>query len=86
MTSRNRRFSGGNERGAVSGRARDRHRSGNNLSKHYSIKAVAESLDVSTRTIRRWIANDELVVHRVNGVIRIAEDDLRAFLALHRQG
>jgi hypothetical protein len=25
-------------------------------------------------------------VHRVGGVVRIAEGDLRAFLALHREG
>ena len=52
----------------------------------YSIKAVAEALDVSTRSVRRWIANGDLVVHRVNGVVRISDLDLRAFLALHRGG
>jgi excisionase family DNA binding protein len=62
-----------------------RHRGGG-LPKYYSIKAVAEAFDVSARTIRRWIANGDLVVHRVHGVVRIAEADLRAFLALHREG
>lgn len=62
-----------------------RHR-GSNLPRYYAIKAVAEALDVSSRTIRRWIANGDLVVHRVDGVVRIAEGDLRAFLALHREG
>jgi excisionase family DNA binding protein len=47
---------------------------------------VAEALDVSPRTVRRWIANGDLIAHRINGVVRIAEDDLRAFLALHREG
>ena len=56
------------------------------LSKYYSIKAVAEAVDVSPRTVRRWIANGGLIVHRVHGVIRIGEGDLRAFLALHREG
>src|SRR6202022_2948123 len=56
------------------------------LPKCYAITSVAEALDVSTRTVRRWIANGDLVVHRVNGVIRVAEADLRAFLALHREG
>lgn len=37
-----------------------------------------------TRTVRRWIEAGDLVVHRVGGVVRIAEGDLRAFLALHR--
>lgn len=55
------------------------------LPKCYAIKSVAEVLDVSTRTVRRWIRNRDLVVHRIDGVVRIAEDDLRAFLALHRE-
>jgi excisionase family DNA binding protein len=54
------------------------------LPKYYTIKVVAEALDVSPRTVRRWIANGDLIVHRVHGVIRIGEGDLRAFLALHR--
>jgi excisionase family DNA binding protein len=53
--------------------------------KYYSVKAVAEALDVSPRTVRRWIENRDLIVHRVHGVVRIAEDDLGTFLALHRE-
>ena len=71
---------------AAFGRVRDHRRSGSGLPKYYTIKAVAEALDVSTRTVRRWIANGELIVHRVDGVVRIAEGDLRVFLALHRDG
>ena len=71
---------------AVFSHARDRRNSGSGLPKYYAIKAVAEALDVSPRTIRRWIANGDLIVHRVDGVVRIAEADLRAFLALHREG
>ncbi len=56
------------------------------LPKYYTIKAVAEAVDVSDRTVRRWIANGYLVVHRVDGVVRIADDDLRAFLAVYREG
>ena len=58
----------------------------NGLPKYYTIKAVAEALDVSPRTVRRWIANGGLIVHRVDGVVRIGEGDLRAFLAVHREG
>jgi excisionase family DNA binding protein len=64
--------------------AHGRHRRGGGLSKYYTIKAVAEALDVSPRTIRRWISNGDLVVHRVSGIVRISEGDLRVFLALHR--
>jgi excisionase family DNA binding protein len=63
-----------------------RRQHGGGLPRYYTIKAVAESLDVSPRTIRRWLANGDLVVHRVDGVVRIAEGDLRAFLAVHREG
>ena len=63
-----------------------RRHSGGGLPKYYTIKAVAEALDVSPRTIRRWIAKGDLIVHRVDGVVRIAEADLRAFLASHREG
>jgi len=51
----------------------------------FKISEVAERLRVSTRTVRRWVENGDLIVHRVGG-IRIAEGDLRAFLALHREG
>jgi excisionase family DNA binding protein len=56
-----------------------------NQIKFFTIAEVAERLRVSTRTVRRWIAGD-LVAHRFGGVVRIAETDLRAFLALHRGG
>jgi excisionase family DNA binding protein len=56
------------------------------LPKYHTIKAVAEALDVSVRTIRRRIANGDLIVHRDGGVVRIAESDLRTFLALRREG
>ena len=63
---------------------RGRHH-GSRLPKYHSIKAMAEALDVSHRTLRRWIANGDLVVHRVGGVVRVADGDLKAFLALHRE-
>jgi len=52
----------------------------------FTIADVAERLRVSGRTVRRWIEAGDLVVHRVGGSVRIAEGDLRAFLALHREG
>ena len=61
-----------------------RHRGG--VPKYHAIKSVAEALEVSSRTVRRWIESGDLVVHRVGRIVRIAEDDLRAFLALHREG
>ena len=51
-----------------------------------TIAEVAERLRVCTRTVHRWIEADYLIAHRIGGVVRIAERDLRAFLALHREG
>jgi excisionase family DNA binding protein len=49
-----------------------------------TIPDVAERLRVSTRTVRRWMADGNLIAHRIGGLVRIAESDLRAFLALRR--
>ena len=71
----------------VSGNVADgRHHHGRALPKYYAIQTVAEALDVSPRTVRRWIANGNLIAHRVDRVVRITDADLRAFLALHREG
>jgi excisionase family DNA binding protein len=80
MTVRTNKISEHTSRVIVDGR---RQRGG--LPKLHTIKAVAEAVDVSSRTVRRWIENGGLAVHRVDSVVRVAEDDLRAFLALHRQ-
>jgi excisionase family DNA binding protein len=61
-----------------------RRQRGGGLPKYYTIKAVAEALDVSPRSVARWVANGALVVHRINGVVRVGERDLQAFLAQHR--
>ena len=86
MTSRTQPPSDRDMEAAAFGHARGPRHSGSGLPNYYTIKAVAEALDVSPRTIRRWIANGDLIVHRVHGVIRIGEGDLRAFLAVHREG
>ena len=49
-----------------------------------TIAEVAELLQVCTRTVRRWIKSGVLPAHRIGGVVRIAEADLLAFLALRR--
>ena len=69
------------KQGQVRGRG---HR--DNQIRFHTIAEVAESLDVATRTVRRWIKAGDLVVHRMGGVVRIAERDLDAFLAVHREG
>jgi excisionase family DNA binding protein len=54
--------------------------------KFFTIAEVAEMLRVATRTVRRRIASGDLIAHRFGGAVRIAERDLWAFLALHREG
>jgi excisionase family DNA binding protein len=50
----------------------------------YSISEIAEITAVSSRTVRRWIAQKDLIAHRLGKSVRIAESDLRTFLAQHR--
>jgi excisionase family DNA binding protein len=52
----------------------------------FTIAQVAERVQVASRTVRRWIVRGDLAAHRVGNVVRIAEIDLRSFLALHREG
>ncbi len=48
------------------------------------ISEVARRLDVSDKTVRRWIERGELPVHKLGHSIRISEADLSAFLAQRR--
>ena len=64
------------------GRAGDLHSHGPD--RFFSISEVAELVGVVTRTVRRWIKDKLLVAHRIGRVLRIADADLRAFLATHR--
>ena len=61
-------------------------RNGRDHLRFFTIPDVAESLRVSTRTVRRWIDAGQLVAHRFKGVLRIADEDLQAFLGEHRDG
>ena len=50
----------------------------------FTIGTVALHLDVSPRTVHRWIAQGKLVAHRIGRSVRISEADLKMFLAVHR--
>lgn len=56
------------------------------LLRFFTIKQIAEQLDVNEKTVRRWIASRDLIAHKFNGAVRISEDDFRTFLALRRTG
>ena len=48
--------------------------------KMLSIRAVADHLDVSIKTIRRWIKRGDLLAFKVGSQWRIDPDDLERFL------
>ena len=50
----------------------------------FTIGDVALQLNVSPRTVHRWIANRLLVVHRIGRSVRVSEADLKTFLAVNR--
>lgn len=85
MTSRAQHPIDGDMEAAAFGHVRGRRHRDHQI-KLFTIVEVAERLHVVTRTVRRWIKAGDLVVHRIGGVVRIAEADLKAFLALHREG
>ena len=62
---------------------RPRHQSREPIS-FFTVSDVAEHLGVSTRTVRRWIDGRRLIAHHFGRAVRIAEEDLRAFLTAHR--
>lgn len=49
-----------------------------------SVEQIAKYLGTSSRTIRRWIDDKQLPVHRLGRLIRISETDLIAFLQSRR--
>jgi excisionase family DNA binding protein len=52
--------------------------------KFHTIGGIALQLGVSARSVHRWIAQGELIVHRIGRSVRISETDFKAFLAVHR--
>lgn len=51
----------------------------------FTIDDVAEHVQVSTKTVRRWIDRGELVVHRLGSHVRVGPDDFTAFLEARRK-
>ena len=54
------------------------------LTKFRTIGETADLLNVSTRTVRRFIDSGALPAHRFGRLVRISEDDISAFLAANR--
>jgi excisionase family DNA binding protein len=74
-------FSSDTKAAASSGEGR-RHR--RDPTKFYTITQIADCVEASTRTVRRWIKNKLLIAHKIDGLVRISEADFQAFLATHR--
>ena len=56
------------------------------ISKFHSIRSVADALEVSDRTVRRWIERGCLKAHHMGGVVRISDNDLDDFVQAARKG
>ena len=58
---------------------------GNGLQQLLSIEQVADYIQVSTKTIRRWIKAGDLVAHRFGRQWRISSADLQTFIRMRRE-
>ena len=50
-----------------------------------TIKQAAKPLQVSTKTIRRWVETGDLVAHRIGHQWRISSSDLQIFIRMRRE-
>ena len=50
-----------------------------------TVEQTAEVLQVSDRTVRRWIDDGDLVAHRFGRQLRIAPADLNSFIRMRRE-
>jgi excisionase family DNA binding protein len=58
---------------------------GHTLPPLLTISQTAEHLQVSTKTIRRWIKAGDLIAHRLGRQWRISHADLQAFIRMRRE-
>lgn len=49
-----------------------------------TVKETARALNVSEKTVRRWIAVGALVAHRLGRQLRISAADMESFIKAHR--
>ena len=50
----------------------------------HDVDAVAQRLDVSSKTVRRMIGRGELPVHCIGRLLRVSDDDLDEYLLKRR--
>tara|TARA_A100001037_G_scaffold54858_1_gene47211 strand:- start:1426 stop:1629 length:204 start_codon:yes stop_codon:yes gene_type:complete len=63
----------------------DTHRADTTIAALLTLKQAADTLQVSTKTVRRWVQSGELIHHRFGRQLRISEIDLQAFIDAGRQ-
>lgn len=51
----------------------------------HSIDHVAQTLNVSTKTVRRWVKDRDLHAHQLGRQWRISDEDLALFLVKNRR-
>jgi len=51
----------------------------------HDIEETAEILEVSTRTVRRYIKNDELQSYKIGNKIKVRPEDLDEFIESRKQ-
>ena len=49
-----------------------------------TIEMIAKSSNVSSRTVRRWIDDGDLVAHHLGRLVRVSETDYQDFLRRKR--
>jgi len=54
------------------------------MAQFYTVDDIAGALGVSSKTVRRRIAEGQLRAHRIGRQLRISADDFRAYVALQR--
>jgi excisionase family DNA binding protein len=64
-------------------RAHDRTQAA--TSRLLTIRDVADLAGVSIMTVRRWIEQNGLQIHRLGRLVRISQGDLDAFFSTRRQ-
>ena len=52
----------------------------------WTVNGIAEHLDVSTRTVHRWIADGDLIAHKFGRSTRVSDADLAGFIRICRDG
>ena len=52
----------------------------------YTLEQIADLLQVSTKTLRRWIGTGDLIAHRIGRGLRITDTDLQTFIRMRRNG